>query len=133
MQCIASEFDQQLAFLKGLDTVVPRISIESCEREQLSSGLWKLTAVVKNEGLLPLLNRAARRSRAVRPANVRLQLPSGATLVAGRPQVLVRGLEGSGDRVELEWLVLGPDAMELGVTLDSDFTGEMFQRAEVKQ
>ena len=128
--------EEQLAFLEVLPDVLPRLSIERCAVEPLAtgaSGAWRLTAVVRNDGLLPAFNRSARRTRAVRPPKVRPRLPEGATLLAGSPQTLVRDLPGSGGRVEFEWIVLAEDASGLAVVLDSEWNGETTRIAEAGQ
>ena len=123
--------ESHFAFFVGLGEVLPRLAFESCELEELGSGLWRVRAVLVNESLLPLLSRSARKTRTTRPARVELVLPDAATLVAGRGTTFVSDLPGSGGRSEHVWLVQGPEGMELGVRVDSDHAGSLLQRPEV--
>ncbi|MEQ1894670.1 MAG: hypothetical protein ABL998_19180, partial [Planctomycetota bacterium] len=115
-----------------LGELVPRVTLSECTREKLGDGLWRVTAVLQNDAYLPLLTRSARRTETLRPAKVALVLPSAAKLVAGNPQELCSELPGTGGRKEYEWLVSGPDAMELAVRVETDHAGNVLQAAEVK-
>ncbi len=125
--------DAHFDWFQGLGELLPRIELVECEREKLGTGVWKVTATLTNDAYLPLLSRSMQRTRTTRPAKVSLVLPDGATLLSGNTQELVRDLAGSGGRAEFEWLVHGPDGMELGVSVDSDHAGRAFRKAEVSQ
>jgi hypothetical protein len=111
---------------------LPRVGLPECNREKLGDGLWRVTAVLQNDAYLPLLSRSARRTETLRPAKVVLVLPTAAKLVAGNPQELCSELAGTGGRKEYEWLVAGPDAMELAVRVETDHAGSVLRKAEVK-
>jgi len=123
----------QLEFLQTLGASLPRLSLAVCEREDLGGGVWRVKAVLQNEGLLPLLSHSARRTRTTRPARVRLELPANAELLAGSPQTLVSELEGSGGRHELVWLVHDSGGGPITVTVDTDHAGSASNVAEVVQ
>ena len=123
--------EAHLGFLLELKDVVARVRLAECTKTALGEGLWEVTAVLQNDSLLPLLSRSARRTRTIRPARVRLELPDAATLLSGRSQELVSELSGSGGRHELTWLVLGPRAMDIGVRVDTDHAGSERRLAEV--
>ncbi len=122
--------DRHFGFLLGLGAVLPRATLAECEREALGGDLWRVRAVVANDGFLPLFSKSAQRTQTTRPARVRLILPEAAVLVAGEVQTLVSDLPGSGGRKEILWLVHGPAAMEIGVEVDSDHAGKAFRKAE---
>jgi len=119
-------------FLLTLGALLPRVRVSECTRETLGQGVIRVTAVVQNDSFLPLLSRSARRTDTVRPAKVRLVLPAAGKLLGGNVQELLSELPGSGGRKEYKWLVQGPDAMELGVAVETDHAGVAFQKAEVK-
>jgi hypothetical protein len=115
-----------------LGELLPRVELAECTREKLGDGLHRVTAVLENDAYLPLLSRSARRAETMRPAKVVLVLPAAARLVAGNPRELCRELAGSGGRQEYTWLVQGPDAMELAVSVETDHAGQVLRKAEVK-
>lgn len=123
--------DTHFDWFVGLGALLPRVALAECALEDQGSGLWELTAVVENDGYLPLLTRSMRRTRTTRPARVELVLPEAAQLLSGAPQELLRELPGSGGRVEYTWLLHGPAGMEVGVQVDTDHAGETFRKAEV--
>ena len=112
-----------LEFLSGLGELLPRLALVDVEAQTLSDGLVELTCAVENPSLLPLMTSAASSARSVRPARVRLELPEGASLLAGAEQTLVRQLEGSGGRQELRWLVRSAAPSSLRITVDTDHAG----------
>ncbi|MEM7306334.1 MAG: M14 family zinc carboxypeptidase [Planctomycetota bacterium] len=123
--------DKHLDFLLGLGELLPRVELVECTMEPVGEGLWRVEAAVENAALLPLQSRSARRTRTVRPAKVELVLPEAATLVAGRHMQQLSELDGSGGRFEASWLVLGPEDMEVGVSVDTDNAGTDRRKAEV--
>jgi hypothetical protein len=111
-------------FLLSLGEILPRLQLIDAEAKELAKGLFEITAVLENGSLLPLQTHAARRSRSVRPARIRLELPDGAELLGGRHQELIRELEGAGGRHELRWLVGGvADPGAIRILLDTDHAG----------
>ena len=110
--------------------MLPRIRLSECKKEELGDGVWKVTAVVQNDALLPLLSRSARRTRTIRPARVRILIPEAAKLLSGSPQALLRDLPGSGGRQEYTWLVHGPKGIEIRVAVDTEHAGTLVQVAE---
>lgn len=115
--------DAHLRFLVALEPLVARLAIAEAEATSLGGDLWRVRAVVANEGYLPLATAAAGRTRTVRPARVHLVLPTSATLLAGVPRTLVEELGGSGERRELEWIVRTPSIDAVRISLDSDHAG----------
>jgi len=117
-----------------LGATLPRIELVECTREELGDGVWRVSAVLQNEGFLPFFSRSMRSTRTTRPGRLRLELPDGATLLGGSVQVLVTDVEGSGGRHEQSWLVLAPEGhgARLRVTFDSDHAGRAEGTPEVK-
>lgn len=115
----AKDFDAFLVVAEAL----PRIDLRDVSARDLGLGLWEVEAVLVNDGFLPLTSALGRRSRAPRPARITLELPQGASLLAGNAQELVTELAGSGGRRELRWLVRGTAPSGMRVTLDSNNAG----------
>jgi len=116
-----------------LGELVPRVSVAECTREKLGEGVWRVKAVVENDAFLPLLSRSARRTSTTRPARVHLDLPSAGTRLGGNVQELLEDLPGSGGRKEYTWLVQGPDAMEIAITVETPHAGTVTKKAEEKK
>ncbi len=114
---------EQLELVLVLDEMLARVTIEDAHIREIAPGLIEVEATVVNEAFLPLLTRAARRSRSVRPAKVELFLPKEATILAGEKQTLVFDLDGAGGRRELRWLVEGGTIHSIGVSVTTDDAG----------
>jgi hypothetical protein len=125
---------EHLEYVVSLGDKLARISFAECTREELGEGVWRVTAVLENGGLLPFLSRSARNTRSTRPGRLQLELPDGATLLGGRVQSLVSEIEGSGGRHETTWLVLAPEKLADGirVVFDSDHAGQAQATPKVK-
>jgi hypothetical protein len=116
-----------------LGELAPHVRIAECTRERLGENLVRVTAVVENDSYLPLQSRSARRTATIRPAKVKLVLPEAGKRLGGPVQEFVDDLAGSGGRKEFQWLVQGPDAMEIAVSIETQNAGTAIQKAEVKK
>jgi len=123
--------ERQFDWFLGLGELPARMSIAECTKERLGKGVFRVQAVIQNEGLLPLFSKSGLRTRTTRPARVRLLLPEGASLLAGSKQELLRDLPGAGGRSEYTWLVQAHDDSELNISVDSDHAGNLNQQAEL--
>ena len=124
---------KHLDWFLTLGELLPRVQIAECTRERLGEGLQRVTAVIQNDSYLPLLSRSARRTETIRPAKVRLVLPEAGKRVGGNVQEFCTDLPGSGGRAEYKWLVQGPDAMEIAVTVETTHAGTATSKAAEKQ
>jgi hypothetical protein len=122
---------KELDFLLTLGADLPRIAITDFSAKRLSPGLVEVEAVLLNDALLPVANKAAQRAQSARPLRVRLVLPAGAKLAGGAQQTLVRDLGGK-SRKELRWLVLCDQPERIQLTVDSDNAGAASAIVEVK-
>lgn len=124
---------KHLAWFLTLGELLPRVRVAECTREVLGEGLARVTAVIQNDSYLPLLSRSALRTDTTRPAKVRLLLPSAGKLLGGETQELLEDLPGSGGRHEFTWLVQGPEAMEIAVSVETTHAGTVTAQARPKQ
>ncbi|NOT30923.1 MAG: hypothetical protein HOP15_10795, partial [Planctomycetes bacterium] len=124
---------KHLDWFLTLGALVARARVAECTRESLGEGVQRVTAVIQNDAFLPLLSRSARRTETIRPAKIRLVLPEAGKLLGGNAQELLRDLPGSGGRKEYTWLVQGPAAMEIAVTVETTHAGKATRSAEEKQ
>jgi hypothetical protein len=105
--------------------VLPRARLEQASARLLGGGLVEVEVDVAGRSLLPVRGEKAIDTRVVRPPRVRLVLPEGATVVAGRALELVDSAElAGGGRERLRWLVTGlaPGA-QVGLELSTQHAG----------
>jgi len=124
---------KHFAWFLTLGELCPRVHVAECTRERLGEGLARVTAVIENDSYLPLLSRSARRTETIRPAKIRLVLPEAGKRLGGNVQELLSDLPGSGGRKEYQWLVQGPDAMEIAVSVETSHAGTATRKAEEKK
>lgn len=123
--------EAELAFLLELAEALPRVRVAEASARALGAGLVEVRCALSNDALLPLTSASAERTETQRGVRVRLALPEGAELVAGRAEERVEALAGAGGRAELRWLVRGPvDGGSLEVV--SDHAGTARVALEVK-
>jgi murein tripeptide amidase MpaA len=111
--------------------ISPRLELHSLEVEAVGPGVSRVRLVLQNTGWLPThVTEKAVERRAVRPLEVELTLPEGATLLSGDPKVELGQLEGrvhkrsslgwwaddaTSDRAKAEWVIEAPQGGELGI------------------
>ncbi|MCB9914766.1 MAG: hypothetical protein H6828_06395 [Planctomycetes bacterium] len=105
---LAELADAHQAWLLTLGELLPRPRLELERFDALGGGLYELRVALVNDALLPFPSHAATRAGTVAPLQVRLELPAGATLVAGEARELVETLDAAGGRRALRWLVTLP-------------------------
>ena len=124
--------DGERAFLLELGRVLPRIAIPEAVAEKLSDGLYLVRVTLENEALVPIPIEAARRTRHVRGARVKLELPDGATLLSGNALEVVTALPAAGGRGEERWLVRTDSVGSISVLVESDNAGSARAKVEVE-
>ena len=124
--------------------VSPRLESHSLEVESLGDGVHRIRWVVKNTGWLPtnVTQRAVER-KVVRPLELELTLPEGATLTTGEAKVEAGQLvgrvhkrsplwwgndDGTGDRAKAEWVVKAPAGTEVALEARHQRAGVIRER-----
>lgn len=97
--------ETQSKFLVELLGMLPRVELAEVKVEPLGAGVWRVTAVVVNEGKLPTASEMGRLSRQPQRLQVELKLPPRASLVTGHARRSLAPLAGEGGRAEEKWLV----------------------------
>jgi hypothetical protein len=69
--------------LLKLGDMLPRIKIAEVKAEPLGSDVWRVTAAVVNEGVLPTVSEMGRLTRDPQRLQIELALPNGIELVTG--------------------------------------------------
>jgi murein tripeptide amidase MpaA len=115
----------------------PRLELREVRADALGDGVYRVRAVVANSGYLPSYgSKRAQEIRAVRPIEVRLELPAGAELLTGEATQEIGQLEGrvskralfgasfpTDNLRKLEWTVRGPAGAELTINAASQRAG----------
>jgi hypothetical protein len=122
--------DGHFAFLTGLAEVLPRLALDPVTARSLGNGLWEIEADLVNRGRLPLQSASGERTRAIRPARLRLVLADDAQLIAGEARHLVSSLDGSGGRRSFRWLVRAGSLEDVRLEVDTDNAGTAQARPE---
>ncbi len=117
----------------------PRIALRRADVHRQAADLYKITVVVANEGFLPTYtSKRAQERRIVRPIEVRLSLPEGASIVSGEAEHEIGQLEGRSNKIyggwfssnnltdnqkRLEWVVRASEGSSAQVEVRSERAG----------
>jgi hypothetical protein len=101
---------KHFAYLTSLPEIMPRLAIHSQRVESVGAGVFRVTALIVNEGQLPTLPEMGRIAEYPYPLQVTLTLPEGCTLITGNRRQQIAPLAASGGTRELEWLLLRGEA-----------------------
>ena len=117
----------------------PRLTLRRADVQKQAANLYKITAVVANEGFLPTYtSKRAQDRKIVRPIEVRLDLPEGASIVSGEAEQEIGQLEGRSNKIysgwfssnnltdnqkRLEWVVRAPEGSSAKVEVRSERAG----------
>jgi hypothetical protein len=133
------------AWLTQIALSLPKLEVLQAVATQIdgdgaATGTWRVRLAVANAGYLPAyVTRRAKERKVVRGTVFEIELPEGATLVAGRPREIGEHLEGhaptnslqaflpsrelTGDRTLQDWIVQAPRGSRVRVTARADRAG----------
>lgn len=130
---------KQCQFTLAHTLMSPRIDFKHTEVSKQAVGVYKVTVVVSNRGFLPTFTSArAQERKLVRPIEVRINLPEGASLASGKVEQEISQLEGRANKIHsgwfgssnltdnqkrLEWVVSVPEGGQLEVVVKSERGG----------
>jgi hypothetical protein len=118
--------------------VFPSLAVRSFEATPIAGDAYRLELVVENTGWLPThVTQKAMEKKAVRPAEVELELPESARVVRGKRREEIGQLEGrskerslywledrsTSDRARLEWVIEARPGDRVGVIARHDRAG----------
>jgi murein tripeptide amidase MpaA len=131
--------EKQCAFTLAHALMSSRLEVTKSNVEAHGEGVYKLEVVVANTGFLPTYtSKRAQERKAVRPVEVKLDLPEGATILSGKAEQEIGQLEGRSNKIyggwfaartitdnqrRLEWVVRAPEGGGAQVTIKSDRAG----------
>ena len=113
---------KQTAFAVEIANRRPQIVVTPPVVKRLATGLYEIRLSLRNEGFLPMTTAMARKARALPPMIVRLSTPVDG-IVAGERVNRSWGIEGSGGRFDLQWIVLAEDGAEISIEIENAATG----------
>jgi hypothetical protein len=124
---------EQYVFLLKLGDMLPRVKIAELKAEPLGADVWRVTAAVVNEGVLPTASEMGRLTRDPQLLQVELMLPAGVSLVTGHARRSIAPLAGDGGRAEEKWLVRGASdkALMLKVRVWSPMAGSVTEEVRL--
>ncbi len=127
--------------------ISPKLEVHSFDVKPVGDGVYHVRLVLCNTGWLPTnVTQKALDRKAVRPIEVELTLPAGATLVNGEKKIECGQLEGRSqkrsilwstddgtpDRVKAEWVIAAPQGGTLKIEARHARAGTVRQEVELK-
>ncbi len=92
-------------FIRNLAAMFPRITFAQVKIKSLGSGIYRITAIIRNDGKLSTMSQMGRISRILQPCQVAIELPETAKFLKGHPRVQLSPIPGNGGLSERQWLV----------------------------
>ena len=106
--------------------MLPRVTLRDVKLETVGDGVWRITANVANEGVLPTSTALGGRLR--NPRGVRVDLdPKNGTILSGQRVQILQPIDGGGRSVELEWTVTAARGAIVQLSAGSPVTGTATQ------
>jgi murein tripeptide amidase MpaA len=87
-------------FMIAYAALTPLTKITKVDLDPLGSGLYKVSAVIRNLGFLPTnITEQARKAKIAKPVTLEIEIPRGVELVMGRRKIELGHIEGRSDRL----------------------------------
>ncbi|GIW72992.1 MAG: peptidase M14 [Planctomycetota bacterium] len=144
---LLAEIAPQTEFALAFAAMAPRLRWRAVQARALGEESWQVRAVVENVGFLSSSGSVqARKQKACREVRLRLELPAGAELLGGRPEVEVGHLEGrsnkldaspywassdTDNRARAEWVVRAPPGTVLALLALSERAGTLRRKVRL--
>ncbi len=119
-------------FVLYLSSLFPRVRIATTSAVSHGGGLFRIKAEVENSGFLPTSLAHGVTARSVKPTMVRLGVKPGDIISGNNKTEFFQALDGSGNRVKYEWLILGKAGQTVELTVASEKGGTDKARITLK-
>jgi hypothetical protein len=96
-----------------------------------AAGVLTLTTKLADVGRLPTHTQRGADVKGRRPVNVRIRLPDGASLAAGKPLVQIERIAGGAESEPLTYVVRGPSGAKVVVEATGPDTGTVTTEAVI--
>ena len=97
-----------------------------------ASGVLRIETRLANSGRLPTHTQRGADVKGRRPLNVRIALPEGATLLAGKPLVQIERIAGGAESEVLRWVVAGTSGGKVRIDCAGPDTGTTTLEAVIR-
>lgn len=111
------------AFVLDLVKMLPRIATPTVTVTEVGARVYRVRAVIQNNGFLPTNAAIGVRSRLPQRLRVELLLGNGQQLSSGRKMQYVNAIPGSGGSESFEWLVVGAPNSTMTLNVGSPHAG----------
>jgi hypothetical protein len=117
---------RQQRFIVELAGMLPRLALREVKAEALGDGVWRISADVANDGVLPTSSALGARLR--NPRGLRIDLdPKGGTILSGQKVQLLPPVAGGGRSTHLVWTIAASNGATVSLTAGSPVTGTVSQ------
>lgn len=111
------------AFALDVVKMLPRIAMPTVTVTEVGPRVYRVRAVIQNNGFLPSNAAIGVRSRLPQRVRVELVLGNGHQLSSGRKMQYVNAIPGSGGSTSFEWLVVGAPSSTMTLNVGSPHAG----------
>jgi hypothetical protein len=111
------------AFVTELAQMMPTLAVPTVTVTEVGPRVYRISAVVQNNGYLPSNAAIGVRSRLPQRARVELVLSNAQTLSSGRRMNYIGAVRGSGGTETLEWVVVGAPNSTVTLNVGSPHAG----------
>ncbi|MES2123734.1 MAG: M14 family metallopeptidase [Gemmatimonadota bacterium] len=126
-----STLARQERFIVELAGMLPRVALRDVKAEALGDGVWRISASVANEGVLPTATALGARLR--NPRGVRVDLDAkGGEILSGQKVQLLQPIPGGGRSTRLEWTLTGARGATVELRAGSPVTGTSLQTISLR-
>jgi len=127
---LAAESAPIVKFLSDLAKARARLEFRGVETSG-AAGVLTIKAKLVNAGRLPTHTQRGADVKGRRPVNVRVRLPEGASLVAGKPLVQIERLAGGAESEPLVYVVRGASGAKVTIEATGPDTGTVTSEAVI--
>lgn len=140
---LEAEIAPHADFVLAFASLAPRLAWREVKVTPLGEGNYHLLVVVENSGFLPTyVSQQALKMKAVQPVRLELELPAGATVLAGKQKQEIGHLEGRSNKLEMayygasptdnrgkaEWLIRAPQGGTLTIHAGAERGGTLHRQ-----
>jgi hypothetical protein len=111
------------AFVSDLARMLPSITVQAVNVTEVGPRVYRVRAMIQNNGFLPSNAAIGVRSRLPQRVRVELQLGNDQQLSSGRKMQYVNAIPGSGGTETFEWVIVGAPNSTLTLNVGSPHAG----------
>ncbi|MCI0521730.1 MAG: carboxypeptidase, partial [Chloroflexi bacterium] len=144
---MGAEAERNTPFALALGDMLPHLEVLALEVTPLGDSDYRVNLVVQNTGFLPsYTSQQGKKSLALRPVRLELELPEGVTIKTGKRRLELGHLEGRSNKLEVtslwadsstdnrargEWVLHGPAGASFTVHIRSERAGGLHRTVQL--